>query len=74
MRTYYIAQGTLIYCGDLIWKENPKKGGDICICMNDSFFYTVETNTTSQSNSTPIKANLKKKKDGEKTVKKMKRT
>lgn len=27
MRMYYIAQGTLIYHGDLIWKENPKKGG-----------------------------------------------
>ena len=51
-------------------ERKPKKGGDICICMNDSFFYTVETNTTSQSNSTPVKANLKKKKDGGKTVKK----
>ena len=54
-------------------ERKPKKGGDICICMNDSFFYTVETNTTSQSNSTPVKANLKKKKRWWKNSKKMER-
>ena len=46
MRTYCIAQGALL---NVLWwsewEENPK-GGDICICMADSFHCTVETSTT----------------------------
>ena len=30
----------LMHCGDLNGKE-VQKGGDICICMTDSFCYTV---------------------------------
>ena len=37
-----------------------KREGDICICMADSFCCAVEANTTSESNYTPIKINLKK--------------
>ena len=31
-------------CGDLNRRE-IQKGGDICVCMADSFCYTVEANT-----------------------------
>ena len=37
MRTYYIHRGLYsMLCGDLNGKE-VQKGGDICICMADSF-------------------------------------
>ena len=46
MRTYSIAQGTLLNPrGDLNGKE-VQKGGDICKCMAESLCSTVETNTT----------------------------
>ena len=61
MRTYCIAKGTLIHCGDLNRKK-VQKGGDICICMADSLCYTIETNTTLKSNYTSIKSVLKIKK------------
>ena len=48
-----------MHCGDLNGNE-VQKGGDICICMADSFCCTGETNTTLQSNYPPIKINLKK--------------
>ena len=35
--------------------REPQRGGDLRICMADSLCYTAETNTTLQSNSTPIK-------------------
>ena len=44
--------------GDLNEKE-VQKGGDMCICMADSFCCRVETNTTLSSNYTPIKMYLK---------------
>ena len=47
-----------MHCGDLNGNK-VQKGGDICICMADSFCCTVETNTTLQSNYTPIKINFK---------------
>ena len=34
-----------MYCDDLNGKEAPD-GGDICICMADSFCCIVETNIT----------------------------
>ena len=34
-----------MHCVDLNGKE-IQKGGDICICMSDSFYCAVETNTT----------------------------
>ena len=43
------------------WERN-KKTGDIGIYITDWFFWTVETNTTLQSNYTPVKINLKKQK------------
>ena len=55
MRTYCIAQGTLL--NGLWWprwKENLKQRGWICM-YKYSLCYTGETNTTLQSNSTPIK-------------------
>ena len=39
-----------MHCGDLNGKEVQKRG-DICICMTDSFCYTVETNAEAE---TPI--------------------
>ena len=48
-----------MYWGDLNGKE-VQKGDDIRTCMADSFCCTVETNTTLQSNYTPIKINFKK--------------
>ena len=46
MRTYCIAQRMLFNGpGDLKGKEVQKEG-DICICIADSFCYTIETNTT----------------------------
>ena len=52
MRTYYIAQGTLL-CGDLnekrIWKRI-----DTCTCITESLCCTPETNTTLLINITPI--------------------
>ena len=44
MRTYCIAQGTLL-SGDLNGKEIQKRG-DICIRIADSLCRTAETNTT----------------------------
>ena len=46
------------HCGDLNEKE-VQKGGDVCICVADSFCCTVEAQTMLQSNYTPIKINLK---------------
>ena len=64
MRIYCIAQRTLLKA--LFWlnEKGVQKGGDICICMADSFCCTVETNTTWWSNYTPIKIDWKKKNDG----------
>ena len=45
-------------CGDLNRRE-IQKGGDICVCMADSFCYTVEANTPLWSKYTAIKINLK---------------
>ena len=45
--------------GDLNGKEIQNRA-DICICMADSFCCTAETNTTLQSNYTPVKINFKK--------------
>ena len=46
MRTYCIAQGTLLNDhGNLNGKEVQKEE-DICICTVDSLYYTVETYTT----------------------------
>ena len=47
-------------CGDLNGKEIQKRG-DLYKCIADSLCYTLETNTTLQSNYTLIKINLKKK-------------
>ena len=33
-----------MHWGDLSGKE-VQKGEDLCICMGDSFYYTVESNT-----------------------------
>ena len=41
-------------CSDPNGKEVQRRGG-ICICMNDTFCCTVETNTKLESNYTPIK-------------------
>ena len=46
-------------CGNLNGKEVQKRG-DICICIADSLCCTVETNTTLQSNYTPIKVKINK--------------
>ena len=40
--------------GDLNTKE-VQKGGDACIYVADSFYCTVETSATLESNYTPIK-------------------
>ena len=46
MGTYCIAQGThLVYCGNLNGRE-VQKGGDIYMCMADTFCCAVEANTT----------------------------
>ena len=34
-----------MHCGDLNTKE-VQKGGDVCICVADSFYYPVKTSTT----------------------------
>ena len=46
MKTYSIAQGTLLNA--LWWPEcgGSPKGGDICIYMADSLCCTEESNTT----------------------------
>ena len=51
MRTYCIAQGALpnALCGNLTQKEITKRG-DLCIRIVNSLCYTVEANTTLQSN------------------------
>ena len=47
MRTYCIAQGTLLNAlWGPKWEGNPKKRGDICIGIADSLCFTAETNTT----------------------------
>ena len=43
-----------MFCGDLNGKEIQKRG-DMCIHIADSLRRTAETNTTLQSNYTPIK-------------------
>ena len=48
-----------MHCGDLKGKE-IRKGRDICMCVADSFCCTVETNTTLESNYTPIDINIRK--------------
>ena len=48
-----------MHCADLNRKE-VWKGRDICICMTDSFFCTVETSITMKSKYMPIKINLKR--------------
>ena len=55
MRTYYIAQETLL--SDLWWPkwEGNLKKGDTCVCMTDSLCCTAETYSTLQSNYTPKK-------------------
>ena len=46
MRTYCIAQGTLLMlCGDLNEKEIQERG-DICVRRADSLCCTAGTNTT----------------------------
>ena len=45
--------GNSIHCDDLDEKE-AQAGGDRCICMADSFCFSVETYTTSQSKYTLI--------------------
>ena len=45
--------------GDLNGKEIQKRG-NICIHIADSLCCTAETNTTLQSNYTPLKINFKK--------------
>ena len=46
MGTYCIAQGTLLSAlGCPKWEGNPK-GGNICICMTDSFYCAEEASTT----------------------------
>ena len=44
-----------VLCGDLNSKETQKRG-DICIHIAEALCCTVETNTTLQSNCTPINA------------------
>ena len=56
-----------MHCGDLNGEEVKKKG-DICICMMIHFAVQLETNTTIQSNYTPIKIILKRKKKETKTA------
>ena len=46
----------LMYYGDLTVKE-VQRGGDVCICVADSFHCRVEMNTTLQCNYTVIKIN-----------------
>ena len=54
MRADWIAQGTLLNaCGDLNGKEIQKRG-DTHIQRADSLCCTAETNTTLESNYTPI--------------------
>ena len=50
MRTYHIAQGTLLSApSDLDGKEIPK-GGDVCIRTADSLCCTAETNSALECN------------------------
>ena len=61
MRTNCIARKLYpVLCGDINGKEIQKRG-DISTCILDSICSIAEINTTLQSNSTPIKINLKKK-------------
>ena len=60
MRTYCIAQElNSVLCVGLNRKK-IQKWGAICICIADSLCCTVETNTTLQSNYTPIKVKINK--------------
>ena len=45
-----------MFRGDLDGKE-AQKGVDVCICVADSFCCIAESNTTLQSNCTPLKIN-----------------
>ena len=42
MRTYCIAQGTLL---NGLNRKEVQKGSNICVCVADSFCPAVETNT-----------------------------
>ena len=46
-----------VLCGELNGKKIKKNSGDLCISIADAHRYTVEMNTTLQSNYTPIKTN-----------------
>ena len=60
MRTYGTGQETLLKAlWWPKWKGNPKKRRYMYICMADSLFCIAKSNTTLQSNYTPIKINLK---------------
>ena len=56
MRTYCIAQGTLLNALVMVYmgEKNPENTMDICIRINNSFCYMVENNTLLQSTYTPI--------------------
>ena len=57
MRTYCVAQGTLLRpCGNLNGKEIQSRG-NIGICITDPLCCTAETNTALQSDYTPIRIN-----------------
>ena len=49
-------------CGDLEgWDgggREAQEGGDRCICIADSLYFTLEANTTLQTNYTPIKKSI----------------
>ena len=45
-------------CGDINGEEIQKRG-NICMSITDALCYTVDTNTTLQSNYMPIKVILK---------------
>ena len=44
MRTYYVVQGTIHRKG-VPKRRGNKKGGDMCICIDDSRCHMVETKT-----------------------------
>ena len=49
-----------VLCEDLEGWEGGHEGGDICVLIADSLFFTVETSTTLQSSYIPIKKKNKK--------------
>ena len=40
------------------WMRQAQEGGDICVHIADSYCCTTETNTTLQSNYSPIKKKI----------------